>query len=241
MRCMKRSPEDRLGALRENSAQGWQPDDDVDDIADLLPKSRPLPRRMVIVSLMIIVLIALCVFGFLRTRGTSQPEAAQITAQPTEKASVQVHVAGAVKKPGVVTLDGQARVVDALDAAGGTKKNADLTQVNLARVVKDGEQIVVPEIADDAGANAPQTAQGTAGGGTGSAAGGTAAGAGQKININSASAAELENLPGIGPVTAAAIVAYREEKGPFASVDALTEVSGIGEATLEKIKPNAAV
>ena len=240
MRCMKRSPEDRLGALRENSAQGWQPDDDVDDIADLLPKSRPLPRRMVIVSLMIIVLIALCVFGFLRTRGTSQPEAAQITAEQTEDARVQVHVAGAVKKPGVVTLDGQARVVDALDAAGGTKKNADLTQVNLARVVKDGEQIVVPEIADDAGANAPQTAQGTAGGGTGTAAG-PAAGAGQKININSASAAELENLPGIGPVTAAAIVAYREEKGPFASVDALTEVSGIGEATLEKIKPNATV
>ena len=237
---MKRSPEDRLGALRENSAQGWQPDDDVDDIADLLPKSRPLPRRMVIVSLMIIVLIALCVFGFLRTRGTSQPEAAQITAQPTEKASVQVHVAGAVKKPGVVTLDGQARVVDALDAAGGTKKNADLTQVNLARVVKDGEQIVVPEIADDAGANAQQAAPGAAGSGTGTAAG-PAAGAGQKININSASAAELENLPGIGPVTAAAIVAYREEKGPFASVDALTEVSGIGEATLEKIKPNATV
>lgn len=240
MRCMKRSPEDRLGALRENSAQGWQPDDDVDDIADLLPKSRPLPRRMVIVSLMIIVLIVLCVFGFLRTRGTSQPEAAQITAEQTEDARVQVHVAGAVKKPGVVTLDGQARVVDALDAAGGTKKNADLTQVNLARVVKDGEQIVVPEIADDAGTNAPQTAQGTAGGGTGTAAG-PAAGAGQKININSASAAELENLPGIGPVTAAAIVAYREEKGPFASVDALTEVSGIGEATLEKIKPNATV
>ena len=240
MRCMKRSPEDRLGALRENSAQGWQPDDDVDDIADLLPKNRPLPRRMVIVSLMIIVLIALCVFGFLRTRGTSQPEAAQITAEQTEDARVQVHVAGAVKKPGVVTLDGQARVVDALDAAGGTKKNADLTQVNLARVVKDGEQIVVPEIADDAGTNAPQTAQGTAGGGTGTAAG-PAAGAGQKININSASAAELENLPGIGPVTAAAIVAYREEKGPFASVDALTEVSGIGEATLEKIKPNATV
>ena len=237
---MKRSPEDRLGALRENSAQGWQPDDDVDDIADLLPKSRPLPRRMVIVSLMIIVLIVLCVFGFLRTRGTSQPEAAQITAEQTEDARVQVHVAGAVKKPGVVTLDGQARVVDALDAAGGTKKNADLTQVNLARVVKDGEQIVVPEIADDAGTNAPQTAQGTAGGGTGTAAG-PAAGAGQKININSASAAELENLPGIGPVTAAAIVAYREEKGPFASVDALTEVSGIGEATLEKIKPNATV
>ena len=240
MRCMKRSPEDRLGALRENSAQGWQPDDDVDDIADLLPKSRPLPRRMVIVSLMIIVLIALCVFGFLRTRGTSQPEAAQITAQPTEKASVQVHVAGAVKKPGVVTLDGQARVVDALDAAGGTKKNADLTQVNLARVVKDGEQIVVPEIADDAGANAQPAAPRTAGSGTGTAAG-PAAGAGQKININSSSAAELENLPGIGPVTAAAIVAYREEKGPFASVDALTEVSGIGEATLEKIKPNATV
>ena len=237
---MKRSPEDRLGALRENSAQGWQPDDDVDDIADLLPKSRPLPRRMVIVSLMIIVLIALCVFGFLRTRGTSQPEAAQITAEQTEDARVQVHVAGAVKKPGVVTLDGQARVVDALDAAGGTKKNADLTQVNLARVVKDGEQIVVPEIADDAGTNAQQAAPGAAGGGTGTAAG-PAAGAGQKININSASAAELENLPGIGPVTAAAIVAYREEKGPFASVDALTEVSGIGEATLEKIKPNATV
>ena len=240
MRCMKRSPEDRLGALRENSAQGWQPDDDVDDIADLLPKSRPLPRRAVIVSLMIIVLIALCVFGFLRTRGTSQPEAAQITAEQTEDARVQVHVAGAVKKPGVVTLDGQARVVDALDAAGGTKKNADLTQVNLARVVKDGEQIVVPEIADDAGANAQPAAPRTAGSGTGTAAG-PAAGAGQKININSASAAELENLPGIGPVTAAAIVAYREEKGPFASVDALTEVSGIGEATLEKIKPNATV
>lgn len=238
---MKRSPEDRLGSLRESSAQGWQPEDDVDDIADLLPKSRPLPRRTVIVALMIIVLIALCVFGYLRTRGSSQPQAAEITAEPTEQATVQVHVAGAVKKPGVVTLSGQARVVDALDAVGGTKKNADLTQVNLARVVKDGEQIVVPEIADDSGPNGPQASSGATGGGTGAASGSTATGAGQKININSASAAELENLPGIGPVTAAAIVAHREEKGPFTSVDALTEVSGIGEATLAKIKPNATV
>lgn len=228
-----------MDALLESSKQGWQPDDDVVDIDDLLPKSRPVPRRAVIIGLIVIAVIGLGVFGFLRTRTADEPDQAEIRAEPTADAQARVHVAGAVKKPGVVTLDGGARVVDAISAAGGTEKNADLNRVNLARVVKDGEQIVVPEISSSgAGAEAQGS---TAGAGPAPGAGEEAGGSGEKININSASEAELENLPGVGPVTAAAIVSYREENGPFSSVDALTEVSGIGEATLAKIKPNATV
>jgi competence protein ComEA len=142
-------------------------------------------------------------------------------------AEVVVHVAGKVRRPGIVVLSPGARVVDALEAAGGARRGVDLSSLNLARPLVDGEQVVV---------GAPAAAGGQAGGVA--ASGVDASG---KVNLNTASEAQLEELPGVGPVTAAASVALREEQGPFASVDQLLDVSGIGEATLAEIAPHATV
>lgn len=152
----------------------------------------------------------------------------------TAPAEVVVHVAGKVRRPGIVVLAPGARVADALKAAGGPRPGVDLAGVNLARVLADGEQVVVGAPAAAAGMGSA----GMAGAGGASGAGGGAAG---KVNLNTASEAQLEELPGVGPVTAAAIVAFRQEQGRFASVDQLLDVSGIGEATLAEIAPHATV
>lgn len=152
----------------------------------------------------------------------------------TAPAEVVVHVAGKVRRPGIVVLAPGARVADALKAAGGPRPGVDLAGVNLARVLADGEQVVVGAPAAAAGMGSA----GMAGAGGASGAGGEAAG---KVNLNTASEAQLEELPGVGPVTAAAIVAFRQEQGRFASVDQLLDVSGIGEATLAEIAPHATV
>ena len=155
--------------------------------------------------------------------------------------SVVVHVTGAVSRPGVVTLPPGSRVTDAINAVGGASAEADTQQLNLARVLTDGEQIRVPRIGEVLPDTAPQpggdaasgarTAPGKSGGG----------GASGTININTASASELEKLPGIGPALAQRIVEHRDSHGPFASVDALTDVPGIGKAKLEGLREQATV
>lgn len=136
-------------------------------------------------------------------------------------AAVIVDVAGWVKQPGVYELAAGDRVIDAIERAGGARKGAELSALNLAAPLVDGSQILVPRTG---------ATTGTPGSG-GSAPGGTAL-----ININTAGATELEALPGIGEVLAATIVQYRTENGPFASVDQLEDVSGIGPSTLEEIR-----
>lgn len=126
--------------------------------------------------------------------------------------TVIVHVAGEVQSPGLVELPDGARVADAVDAAGGATKDAELDAVNLARAVHDGEQILVP-------------AQGAA---TAGASVGTP-GEAPAVSLSTASAQELESLPGIGPVLAGRIVADREANGPFATVSSLARVSGVGD------------
>ena len=139
---------------------------------------------------------------------------------------VVVDVEGKVRRPGIVTLPIGSRVVDALEAAGGSRRGVDLTSLNLARVLVDGEQIVV-------GVKAPGGVAAPAA----SAGGAASTGGGTMVNINSATESELEELPGVGPVTAAAIVQWRTENGPFSAVDELLEVSGIGDATLADMAP----
>jgi competence protein ComEA len=147
------------------------------------------------------------------------------TVADTEPAVVVVDVAGKVRRPGIVTLPLGSRVHDALDAAGGARKGVDLTSLNLARVLVDGEQILVG-VSPPGGVAAPAaSAPGVAGAG------------GPMVNVNTADQAALEELPGIGPVTAAAILQWRADNGPFTAVDELMEVSGIGDATLAKIAP----
>ena len=155
--------------------------------------------------------------------------------------SVVVHVTGAVNRPGVVNLPPGSRVTDAINAVGGASAEADTQQLNLARVLSDGEQIRVPRIGEVLPDPAPQpggdaasgarTAPGKSGGG----------GASGTVNINTASASELEKLPGIGPALAQRIVEYRDSHGPFASVDSLTDVPGIGKAKLEGLREQATV
>lgn len=141
-----------------------------------------------------------------------------------------IHVSGAVSAPGVVHLPGDARVDEALQAAGGATQEADLSAVNLARPLADGEQIHVPVPGE---APPPST------GGAGDAAAGTDGGG--TIDLNTASTAQLEELPGVGPAIAQRILEHREKNGPFTSVEGLLEVSGIGPTTLEKIREQATV
>ncbi|WP_270407895.1 ComEA family DNA-binding protein [Brachybacterium paraconglomeratum] len=176
-----------------------------------------------------------------RAESSGGPAATDSSA-PTE---LVVHVSGAVVSPGVVRLPPGARVDDALRAAGGATGEAELDAVNLARPVVDGEQIHVPVPGEEPPANsAPAPAAdgppaGDAGAGEGSAGGRGADGG--LIDLNTASAAELDELPGVGPAIAQRIVDHREQNGPFESVDQLKEVSGIGPATLEKMRDRATV
>lgn len=141
---------------------------------------------------------------------------------------VTVDVAGKVRRPGIAVLPPGARVVDALEAAGGARPGIDLTGLNLARQLVDGEQILV-------GVAPP--------GGSAAAAVGVpgAPAPGPLVNLNTADGPTLETLPGVGPVTAAAILAWRAAHGGFTAVDELLEVDGIGDATLAEIAPHVTI
>lgn len=142
---------------------------------------------------------------------------------------VLVHVVGEVGAAGVVELSDGSRVADAIAAAGGAGAEADLSALNLAEVVTDGQQVRVPRTGEE-----PVVAAGAAGPGPGSGSAGL-------VDLNRADAATLETLPGIGPVLAERIAAWRTERGRFATVDDLQQVSGIGPALLEKLRPRVTV
>jgi len=176
----------------------------------------------------------------------SSPAGAPVPGSTPAPAELVVHVVGRVAAPGVVRLPAGSRVVDALDAAGGATPEADLAQVNLARPVVDGEQVLVPapgeEVAPAPGPPLPAPAPGAAATvGGGSAAPGTGAAAGAPLDLNTATAADLDALPGIGPVLAQRILDTRAEMGAFTSVEELGEVSGIGEARLADLRELVAV
>jgi competence protein ComEA len=145
--------------------------------------------------------------------------------------TVVVSVVGQVRRPGLVTLASGARVADALTAAGGLIPGADAASVNLAAVVADGQQIAVGM---PGSGTAPGAGGGAgAGGGSGSPTG--PAGPAARVNLNTATAADLDALPGIGPVLAQRIVDYRDQQGRFTSVDQLDDVPGIGPAIAEQL------
>ncbi|MEQ1872426.1 MAG: ComEA family DNA-binding protein [Ilumatobacteraceae bacterium] len=156
--------------------------------------------------------------------GSSPPTVTSAIVSTTTVASafLVVHVAGAVKAPGVYQLAVGSRVIDAVAAAGGLAADANPDAVNLAALVADSERVYVPLRGESI------TPVGT---GTGAAP--TVV---WPININSADATRLEDLPGVGPATAAAIIAHRDQKGPFVSVDQLADVRGIGPAKLDAIR-----
>lgn len=160
----------------------------------------------------------------------SSPGPAASSGSGGTAAQLTVHVVGAVARPGVIRIASGSRLVDALQRCGGPVRGADLAAVNLARVLTDGEQVVVPLVGRPGGAAAP---------GAGSRPGVSPSGSrpgGGPVNLNSADAAALEELPGIGPKLAERIVAWRTEHGRFSSVDELGEVSGIGDKILSQLR-----
>lgn len=158
---------------------------------------------------------------------TAGETAADSAAPENASGEVVVHVAGAVSAPGVYTLPADSRVDDAVRAAGATA-DADLSQLNLAQKLADGQKITVP-----AAGEAPAPAD--------NAAPSDSSQSGALININTATQEELETLPSIGEVRAQAILAYREEHGGFRTTDELMEVSGIGEKIFADISPHITV
>lgn len=177
---------------------------------------------------------------------TATPAAAR---QPGDGEPVVVSVVGMVGRSGLVTLAPGARVADALDHAGGVQNGGDRDGLNLARRVVDGEQILVGVAPGPDGPRGPRSdivgpgdgpasvaAPPAAGGGTAPGAGGQTPAPGL-VDINTADAAALDALPGVGPVTASSILAWRAANGPFGTVDQLAEVDGIGPATLARLRP----
>lgn len=174
--------------------------------------------------------------GFTSTAG---PMAAAGGTGTASVATVTVHVVGQVLRPGVVRLPVGARVTDAVTRAGGPRPDADLAAINLARVVVDGEQLRVPKPGE-----APIPVQGSAPSAAGASvppAEGGGAAASAPVNLNTAGLADLDQLPGVGPVLAQRILDWRTEHQRFASVDELGEVSGIGDKLLAQLRPKVAV
>jgi competence protein ComEA len=209
---------------------GWR--DRLERLADATGST---PGRLVAGTAVVVVAVA---GGLWLTRPPSEPpEVALPFASTTAAALVTtstsalpevlvVHVAGAVAQPGVHELVPGARVIDAVNAAGGLAPHADGARVNLAAPVADGERVYVPAVGEPA---PPPLAGGAA------VAGGTAPTG--PLDLNSATEAQLDDLPGVGPATAAAIVQHRDRIGGFTSVDQLLDVRGIGEAKLEQLRP----
>lgn len=176
----------------------------------LADRARAAPGEVGMLALGAAILVGASAFFFLRTSEPPPPpiERTVITEETPEPRMLVVHIAGSVADPGVYELPDGSRVTDAISAAGGATSEADLDALNLAALLADGQKIYVPKV----GEVSPQVA------GNASA----------KVNLNSATAAQFEELPGIGPVLAQRIVDYRTKRGGFTSVRQLMEVEGIG-------------
>lgn len=241
-----------LATGREPVTGGWTPSraDRADPVAEDPPVS-PVreqlrgsrwslaPRHLVVLVLVLVAGIGWAGCSAFRARPQPVPDrpAAGITsgtpvAAPGSSPSaaarvVVVHVAGRVRRPGLVRAAAGARVADVIAAAGGALPGTDLTSVNLARQVSDGEQIVV----GGPGGQPPATP----------GAGPTDSAPGGQVDLNTAGLAQLEALPGVGPVLAQRILDWRTEHGRFSSVDELQEVTGVGPKKFESLKPHVRV
>jgi competence protein ComEA len=196
------------------------------------------PKESLALGVVILALVAGASFAYARSlpKAGARPLATPIAApSPTGSpsgAGIVVDVEGAVRSPGVYTLAAGSRVIDAVRAAGGATSSADIASVNLARPVADGERIYIPR----RGEVAPAQAAGDPG-----ASGAGSSSAGGKVNINTASEKELEDLPGIGEVIAQRIVDYRTQHGPFHDIKDLLKVEGIGQKKFDSIKDHVTV
>ncbi|MDA2890141.1 ComEA family DNA-binding protein [Mycolicibacterium sp. BiH015] len=235
----------------DTSLSRWLPAQTQSGPSAWLSKIRADPGRAGVVALGVVGVIAVLVTVLTLIRDSPPavvsaklpPVEMVSSAAPTSQAPaghgqpVVVSVVGLVHTPGLVTLDPGARIADALDAAGGALDGADVLGLNLARRVADGEQIVVgigappgqpTEMGSSVVAQQPAPAAATSAEDASAATG--------LIDLNAATAEQLDTLPGVGPVTAAAIIAWRDANGRFDSVDQLGDVDGIGPARLDKLR-----
>jgi competence protein ComEA len=237
----------------DTSLSRWLPEATAGEAGNWIATVRADPGRAGVIGLGIVGAIAVLVTVFTLIRDDEPPVTsaklppvqmvstaapAPGAGSPAPAAPVVVSVVGLVHQPGLVTLGAGARVADALTAAGGPLEHADLVGLNMARRVNDGEQIVV-------GMSSPPGAPPAMGSSISSAPGSSAvaptpgeenSAAVGSVDLNTATVEQLDALPGVGPVTAAAIVAWRDANGAFAGVDQLGEVDGIGPARLEKLR-----
>jgi competence protein ComEA len=167
---------------------------------------------------------------------TADPDPEASTSPAGSAPGLLVHVAGAVRRPGVYSLPQGARIHEAVEKAGGATRRADLSGLNLAAKVEDGRQIVVPRRGRSGGAPAAAGAAGT-----GTPAAGTGATPAGPIDLNTATAEQLDTLAGVGPATAQKILAYREEHGGFRTVEELDQIPGIGEKRLASLRDQVRV
>ena len=199
------------------------------------------PAQLAVVAVVVALALAVACWWLVRSRASAPTPVAPLAgpAAPLSPASpasvapsgaasaatgrVTVDVEGKVRRPGIVVLDAGSRVVDALKAAGGARPGADVSSLNLARVLVDGEQLMVG-VPAPAGLPTPSSS-------------GLPPASGSLVNLNTATESELEGLPEVGPVTAQAILAWRDQHGGFTSVNELLEVDGIGDATLQQLLP----
>jgi competence protein ComEA len=197
--------------------------------------SDKLPGRRVLIAL--VALAAVGLVGGYGVAMRAKPHATRISLTSpgpdvrTSRRLIYVHVGGAVRRPGLYRLPDGSRIYDAIEAAGGGTKDADLDAVNLAAKVKDGDKVLVPTKAQQAGPNG--TGAGPPGSGSGTQGG--------LVNINSATVEQLDSLPGIGPAIAQRIIDYRTEHGGFRSIDELMDVPGIGPAKFAELKDRITV
>ncbi|MDO4545343.1 MAG: helix-hairpin-helix domain-containing protein [Bacillota bacterium] len=187
-----------------------------------LRENRDMLTKVAAVAAVIVVAF----FVFALKGGGEEAAESEAIPESTEPvtATVFVDIGGAVQNPMVAELEEGSRVEDAIEAAGGLTEDADLTEINRAAFVNDGDKIFIPEMIPEGEAGA-----GASGGSSGIYADG-------KININTADSTQLQEITGVGPVTAERIISYREENGRFTAIEDIKNVSGIGEKNFEKMK-----
>ena len=179
-------------------------------------------RRALIAISLVAILFATFLFTNTRGRAVAQESPKPALTMPAVAKTILIHVAGKVKRPDVYPLLAGSRVSDAIKAAGGAQKGVDLSDINLARVLVDGEQVYVGYVAKVSSSSSSKSNKTRFTG---------------VINVNRATKAEFDSLAGIGPVIASRIINYRSANGPFLALDDLLKVSGIGSKTLERIRP----